>query len=107
MPISTPIIAEAQKSVHFNVLFAHLFCHLSKSQAMSVYGISPYKLLAVTALLDKSVPAIKGINNMPTSLVTARTVAYIHTLIIDTVSVNHSDSPNARALRTESMARKT
>ena len=95
LPISAPIIAEAQTLVHFNMLFAHLFFHLSKSQAMSAYEINPSKLLTINALLEGSFPAIKATNNLPTPFVSPRTVAYIHALIIDTVSQLHSDSPNA------------
>ena len=105
LPISVPIVAQEQKLDHFNVLFAHLFSVLANSQALSAYDINPSKLLTVTSLLDSTFPAIKTTNNQPTPLVSPRTVGYIHALIIDTVSLHHSDSPNCRALRTEIMVR--
>ena len=105
LPISVPIVAPEQKLDHFNVLFAHLFSVLANSQALSAYDINPSKLLTVTSLLDSTFPAIKATNNQPMPLVSPRTVGYIHALIIDTVSLHHSDSPNCRALRTEIMVR--
>jgi hypothetical protein len=107
LPISVLILTEAQTLVHFNMLFAHLFFHLSKSQAMSVYEINPSELLRLTisALVESSFPAIKATDNQPTPFVSPRTVAYIHALVINTVSMHHSDSPNARALRNETMVR--
>ena len=45
-PISLLIIPETHTLVHFNVMFAHLFNALSKSQAMSLYEINPVKTLS-------------------------------------------------------------
>jgi hypothetical protein len=70
-----------------------------------LFEINPSKLLTITALLDGTFPAFKSTNNKPTPMITPMTVGYIHALIIDTVSLYQSDSPNARALRVEIMAR--
>ena len=42
---------------------------------------------------------------MPTPLVSPTTIAYIHTLIIDSVTAVQTDSATLRALRCETMAR--
>jgi hypothetical protein len=42
-----------------------------------------------------------GTKNRPTPFITTKTVAYIFSLIIDSVTVHHSDSPHSRALQLE------
>ncbi len=84
--------------VHFNVMFAHLFNVLSKSQAMSLYEINPVKTLMIEALVNGSFPAIKATNDVALPFVGPRTVAYVHALIVDTVTVLQTESPNAEAL---------
>ncbi len=83
--ISVTIIPDTQDRVHFNVLFVRLYNMLSKSQAMSLYEVNPAKLLA-SALLEGTFPAIKATDNLPTLFVSPRTVAYIYTLIVDSVT---------------------
>ncbi len=88
------------------VLFAHIFSVLSGSQSISAFEINPCKHLTVSALINSSFPAIKSTDNKPTPLVTSKTAGYIHTLIIDTVTVNNSESPYARnSKRTNDMPR--
>jgi hypothetical protein len=89
--------------VHFNVLFAHLFSVLSGSQLMLAFDINPCKHLTVSALLDSTFPAIESTDNQPAPMITSKTVGYIHALIIDTVTLNNSESLYARTLRNEQM----
>ena len=103
LPISVPIIPEDHNLVHFNVLFAHLFNVLSKCQAMGMYEINPSKHLTINALVEGSFPAINATDGKPTPFVGPRTVAYIHALIVDTVTILQSHAPNTRALRNETM----
>ena len=51
-PISLPVVPDTHTLVHFNVMFAHLFNVLSKSQAMSLYEINPVKTLTIDALVN-------------------------------------------------------
>ena len=62
--------------IHFNVLFAHLFRTLTKSQAMSHLQINTAKDNTITALLDRTFPPIAASDNKP------KTVGYIHALMI-------------------------
>jgi hypothetical protein len=70
---------------------------------MSAYDINPCKGLTINGLLGAEFPAIKSTKNKRTPYLTIRTVAYIHTLVIDTVSLHHSDTPNQRAFRTDQL----
>ncbi len=76
-PISLPIIPQTHTLVHFNVMFAHLFSVLSKSQAMSLYEINPVKTLTIEALVNGSFPAIKATDDVALPFVGPRTVAYV------------------------------
>jgi hypothetical protein len=57
----------------------------------------------INSLLNAKYPAIPSTKNKHTPLLTIRTVAYIHALVIDTASLHHSDTPNQRALRNEQL----
>ena len=103
MPISIPTIPNDADLLRFNDLFAHLLKALAGSQGMSSLDINPSKGLTINGLLDAKFPAIKSTNNKHTPHLTIRAVAYIHALVIDTVSLHHSDTPNQRALRTEQL----
>jgi hypothetical protein len=87
MTISVLIIAPEHK--------LDILSELVESQSMLAFDINTSKLLAISALLDSTFPAIQSTNNKPTPMITPRTVAYIHARIIDTVALHHSDSPKA------------
>ena len=72
---------------------------------MSLYEINPVKTLTIEALVNGSFPAIKATDDEALPFVGPRTVAYVHALIVDTVTVLQTESPNAEALRNESMLR--
>ena len=72
---------------------------------MSLYEINPVKTLTIEALVHGSFPAIKATDDQALPFVGPRTVAYIHALIVDTVTVLQTKSPNAEALRNEAMLR--
>ncbi len=103
MPISIPTIPEDADLLRFNDLFAHLLKALAGSQGMSAYEINPSKGLTTNRLLYVKFPAIPSTKNERTPLLNIRTVAYIHALVIDTVSLHHSDTPNQRALHTKQL----
>ena len=91
--VDPPFIPDTMELVHFNLPFAHLFSVLSRNQSMSAFEINPCKHLTVSALINGSFPAIASTDNKPTPMVTSKTAGYIHALIIDTVTVNNSESP--------------
>ena len=101
MSLEVPIIPPEMKLVHFNSLWCHLFHALSNSQGMNFFRIVPSKNMTISGLLDRVFPAIPSTNNQPTPFITTKTVAYIFALIIDSVTVHHSDSPHSRALQIE------
>ena len=59
----------------------------------------------ICGLLKSTFPAIKTTNRSPTPYVTPATVAYIHALIIDSVTANPTESAFQRALLCENVAR--
>ncbi len=101
----SPIIPETHTLVHFNVMFAQLFNVLSMSQAISLYEINPVKTLTIEGLVNGSFPAIKATDYIALPFVGPRTVAYVHALIDDTVTVLQTESPNTEALQNECMVR--
>ncbi len=72
---------------------------------MLLYEIDQVKTLTIEALVNDSFPAIKATDNIALPFVGPRTVAYVHALIVDTVTVLQTKSPNAKALQNESMVR--
>ncbi len=58
----------------------------------------------VCGLLKSTFPAIKTTNHSPTPYVTPATVAYIHALIIDSVTANPTESASQRALLCKNVA---
>jgi hypothetical protein len=103
MQISVPIIPDDADLLRFNDLLAHLFRALGGSQGMSVLDVKPAKGVTMNSILDAKFPAIPSTKNKSTLLLSITTVAYIHALVIDTVSLHHSDTPNLRALRTQQL----
>ena len=67
---------------------------------MSGLLINPAKNTFIASLLESTFTAIKSTNNLTTPYVTPRTIAYIHALIIDTVTALPTDTVNQRALQT-------
>jgi hypothetical protein len=70
---------------------------------MSTFEIIPSKLLTITCLTHGTFLPIKATYNKPKPFVTFGTVGYIRALLIDTVTVLHSNPPQARALRNKKM----
>jgi hypothetical protein len=97
-------VTAANGLIHHNVLFCHLFDALTKSQGMASLLIGA-KSNTVCGLLKSTFPAIKTTNHSPTPYVTPATVAYIHALIIDSVTANPTESASQRALLCKNVAR--
>jgi hypothetical protein len=55
----------------------------------------------ISNLLDQVFPAIPPTKNLPTPFIFTRTIAYIFDLVIDSVTLDHTDSPHSRALQHE------
>ncbi len=103
MRVSPPIISQAQQLVHHNLLLAHLFVALTRAPAMQHCEINPVKLRTINALMDATFPPIASTGNVPTPYVTPRTIAYIHALIVDSISLHPSPPLRDRALLNETM----
>ncbi len=103
-PVNVPLVTEANGLIHHNDLFCHIFDALTKSQGMAALVIGA-KSNTICGLLKSTFPAIKTTNDSPTPYVTPATVAYIHALIIDSVTANPTESASQRALLCENVAR--
>jgi pyruvate/2-oxoglutarate dehydrogenase complex dihydrolipoamide acyltransferase (E2) component len=103
MEVSPPIISQAQQLVHHNLLLAHLFVALTRAPAMQCCEINPAKHRTITALLDATFPPIASTDDVPTPYVTPRTIAYIHALIVDSITLHPSTTMRERALLNETM----
>ena len=96
-PIDPPDIPVGE-NVRFNVLLAHLFAVLSKSQSMSLLQVNPCQHNTVQDIVTCVFPAITASNNKPTPAITPMTIGYIHALVMDTLTFNSTEAPYARAL---------
>ena len=96
-PIDPPDIPVCD-NVRFNVLLAHLFAVLSKSQSMSLLQVNPCQHNTVQDIVTCVFPAITASNNKPTPAITPMTIGYIHALVMDTLTFNSTEAPYARAL---------
>jgi hypothetical protein len=103
MQVSPPSISQAQQLVHHNLLLAHLFVALTRAPAMQRCEINPAKHRTITALLDATFPPIASTGDVPTPYVTPRTIAYIHALIVDSITLHPSTTMRERALLNETM----
>ncbi len=92
---------QVMEFVQFNVLFAHLFAALSRSQATAKMQVNTCKLITVTTIMDCNFPTIKSTKVKPTSMISSRTVSYIHALVVVIVTVHHAESTNASDLSFE------
>jgi hypothetical protein len=103
--VNPPFIPDEMElaSVHFNVLFTHLFPVLSGSESMPAFEINTCKQLTVTGLLDGTFPVITSADDTPLPVVTSKTVGYVHTLVINTVTPHNSNTACSRALGNEQM----
>ncbi len=70
---------------------------------MQSFQIIPGKNSTIHSLLESEFPPLKSTNNKPTPYVTPKTIAYIHSLICNSITLFHSYACNARALRNEIM----
>jgi hypothetical protein len=65
--------------------------------------INPVKHHTITALLDATSPPIASTGDVPTPYVTPRTIANIHALIVDSITLHPSTVLRERALLNETM----
>ncbi len=93
-----PFVSDDQELIHFNSLWYHLFSVLSLTKGMK---ICPSKNMHLSSLLDRVFPAIPSTKNQRTPFISTITVAYIFGLVIDSVTLHHTDSPHSRALEHE------
>jgi hypothetical protein len=88
--------------VRFNVLFAYLFEAVSGGKGLMHLKIEPSKKQTICNLLQATFPAIKCYDFEELHVINPRIVAYIHALVIDSITTAFADSINSRALEHES-----
>jgi hypothetical protein len=103
MQVSPSIISQSQELVHYNLLLALPFVAPTKAPAMQRYEINPAKHCTIAALLDTTFPPISSTGNIPTPYITPRTIAYIHALIVDSITLHPSTTLRERALLNENI----
>ena len=96
--VAVLIIVADQRFDHFNALRCHLFHTISSAKGLNFFQILPAKQLPISTLFDRLFPPIASTKNQPTPFITPKTVAYIFSLIIDSVTIHHAESPHALAL---------
>ena len=84
--------------LRFNVLFAYIFDAVSGSNGMMQLQVEPGKNQTISSVMHETFPAIKCFDNGKLHLLNSRNIAYIHALIIDSISILFEESINARAL---------
>jgi hypothetical protein len=88
--------------VRFNVLFAYIFEAVSGGKGMMHLKIDPSKQQTICNLLQATYPAIKCYDFEELHVINPRIIAYIHALVIDSITTAFADSINSRALEHES-----
>jgi hypothetical protein len=78
-------------------------CCSSKAPAIQRCEINPAKNRTIAALLDATFLPITSTGNIPTPYITPRTIAYIHALIVDSITLHASTPFRERALLNENM----
>ena len=88
--------------VRFNVLFAYIFDAITGAKGMVHLKIGMAKNQTNSTLMTEIFPAITGkcFAYEKLHLLNPRIVAYIHALIINSISVKFDETINARALST-------
>ena len=101
---SIPNIPKDAPIVPFNVLFAYIYDAVVSGKGMFNLQITPSKNKTVALLLTEKFPPLKTTGaggSVETAFVSVKTVAYIHALVIDCISLQSEDSINTRALQHE------
>jgi hypothetical protein len=87
--------------IRFNVLFAYVFEAVSGAKGMMQLKIDPSKHQTINALMRETFPAIKCYDNEKLHGINHKLIAYMHALIIDSISIVFTDSIKSRALEHE------
>ena len=96
-----PHITEKAVLLRFNVLFAYLYDAVTSGKGMMQLQVDPAKNQTISSIMHETFPAIKCLDNEKLHLLNPRIVAYIHALIIDSISILFEETINARALAHE------
>ncbi len=73
--------------LRFNILFSFVFGAVSGGKGMTQLKTDPSKNQMITNLLLETFPAIQCCNNKELPFISPKTIAYIHALIIDSISI--------------------
>ncbi len=99
--IVIPNIPEKAVLLRFNVFFAYVYEAVSGGKGMMQLSIGPSKNQTIASIMQETFPAIKCFDNEKLHLINHSTVAYIHALIIDSISILFEETINARTLEHE------
>ena len=83
--------------LRFNVLFAYVFDAVSSGKGMMQLKIDPPKNQTIHNLLRETFPSLKCFDNEKLCVINPKLVAYIHALVIDSISILFEPSINSRA----------
>jgi hypothetical protein len=83
--------------LRYNVLFAYVFEAVSGGKGMLQLRIDPSKNQTINNLLHETFPSLKCFDNEKLRVINPKTAAYIHALIIDSISIVFKASINSRA----------
>jgi hypothetical protein len=98
-----PNIPEKAVLLHFNLLFAYVYDAASGGKGMMLVKIEPSKNQTIASIMKETFPAImiKCFDNEKLHLINHHTVAYMHALVINSISILFEETINARALEHE------
>ena len=97
MSFEIPNVPADHVLLRFNVLFAYVFEAVSGGKGMLQLKIDPSKNQTINNLLHETFPSLKCFDNEKLRVINPKTVAYIHALIIDSISIVFEASINSRA----------
>ncbi len=84
--------------LRFNILFAYVFEAVSRGKGMMQFKIEPSKNQTIASVMQETFPAIKCFDNEKLHLINHHTVAYIHALVMDSISILFEETINTQAL---------
>ena len=88
--------------LRFNVLYAYVHEALSHGKGLMLLKIMPGKNRTIASVLHETFLVLKCFDNKKLALISPKTVAYIHALMIDAISIQFKESINAQELDHES-----
>jgi hypothetical protein len=89
---TVPNIPEDAVMLRFNPLFAYVFEAISRGKGMLQLKIEPSKNRTIANIMREHFPAIKCFYNEKLHLLNPSTIAYIHALMIDSITILYEET---------------